>query len=183
MRVIFFLFTLFVLLLAEFIIGTFGIYLPLAWMGFFYFAAAKYSYKLLFPTGILGSMITDTIIYHRLAMPDLFMFSVTMYAVWRYGDILRKSFRYGGLFGVFAVFAGYVLQFAAALTVHDFSWSSFTDTAAIMVTALPFGYFIQMLIIILLDFMQKKMRFENSFVITDKENRPTIYRRRRFADD
>ena len=183
MRVIFFLFTLFVLLLAEFIIGTFGIYLPLAWMGFFYFAAAKYNYKLLFLTGILGSMITDTIIYHRLAMPDLFMFSVTMYTVWRYGDILRKSSRIGGLFGISAILSGYILQFAASLTAAGFSWSNFTDTAAVMVTALPFGYFIQMLIIILLDFMQKKMRFESSFVQENKKGNTTIYRRRRFADD
>ena len=32
--------TLFALLLIELYIGTYGIYLPLAWMGFFYFFEA-----------------------------------------------------------------------------------------------------------------------------------------------
>ena len=183
MRIMFFFFTLFILLLAELSIGTAGIYLPLAWMGFFYFAAIKYSYKLIFPTGIIGSITVDLILYHRMLMPDLFMFSITMYTVWRYGDILRKSLRTGGLFGILVILAGYILQFAALPAVRNFSWSSFTDTAAIMVTALPFGYFIQMLIIMLLDFMQKKMRFENPFVQIHQENQTTVYRRRRFNDD
>ena len=86
MRIIFFFFTLFILLLAELSIGTIGIYLPLSWMGFFYFAAAKYSYKLIFPTGIIGSIAVDLILYHRLMLPDLFMFSLTVYSVWRYSD-------------------------------------------------------------------------------------------------
>ena len=183
MRIIFFFFTLFILLLAELSIGTIGIYLPLSWMGFFYFAAAKYSYKLIFPTGIIGSIAVDLILYHRLMLPDLFMFSLTVYSVWRYSDILRKSPRLGGLFGIFAVFAGYILQFTSSLYVHNFSWSNFTDTAAVMITLLPFGYFIQIFIIILLDFMQKKMHFESSFVQIYKESSTTVYRRRRFSDE
>lgn len=184
MRIIFFLFIQFILLLAELAAGTAGVYLPLYWMGFFYFACAQYSAKLILPAGFAACFIIDLILFHRTLMPDLFMFLLLLYVRQRYSEILRRSEWYGGLFGICAIFAGYFLQFAAFFTGRDFSFTALINTAALMITAAPFGYLIQTMLIYLLDNMQKKMKFESSFVIQNKDNQSSIYRRsRRFADD
>ncbi len=184
MRVIFFLFVQFILLLAELAAGTAGIYLPLYWMGFFYFACARYSAKLILPLGFINCFIIDLVLFYRTLMPDLFMFLLLLYVRQRYSEFLRRSEWYGGLFGICAIFAGYFLQFASIFTMRDFSFTALINTAALMITAAPFGYLIQVMLIYFLDSMQKKMKFESSFVVQSKENQNSIYRRnRRFTDD
>lgn len=184
MRILFFFFTLFVLLLAELWLGSCGVYLPLYWMGFFYFAMAQYSYRLIVPTGIIMSFVIDFILFSRMALPDIFILCVVLYMVRYHRETLCKSFWTGGIFGIIGVISGYLLQFCAALWVHNFSWQSLTDTAAMMVTMVPFGYFMQVLIIFMFDELQKRMKFESSFVEIRKEKHTSIYRRtRRFADD
>lgn len=183
MRILFFFFTLFILLLAELMIGTQGLYLPLAWMGYFYFFEVNYNRKLLFISGFAGALFADIILYQRILLPDVLILCAVIFTAWRYKEFWRKSIRCGSIFGIYIIIISYMIQFAASLWTQGFSWHALSDKAALMTALIPFGCLLQMFIIFICDTMQKKMKFEGSFVAENKDNNTILYRRRRHHDD
>lgn len=177
MKIFFCIFILFILLLAELYIGTCGSYLPLTWMGYFYFFEADYVKKFLFPLGLTGVLLVDLLLFHRLFMPDFFIFAWIVYIGYKYRDFWRSSVVKGSFFAPLLLIAAYIFQFACSLLQTGFSLERLSADAAFMTLLLPIVFLLQMLLIKVLDFLQMKMRLEASFINIHSEPHRKIYRR------
>lgn len=177
MRIFFLIFILFLLYILELFIGNFGIYLPLAWLGFFYFDTARYHFRTLVGIGIAGVLLTDLILYARYFLPDGLLLIFVMFYSFRYREFWRGAAWRGAFFGPFLLIAAYVLQFAAVWFEHQLTVDEVLNITAMMITLLPIVYLIQFELIILLDFLQKKIKIEQAFVLTRNERDGIFYRR------
>lgn len=178
MKSLFFFFTIFILLLLELYLGTLTLYIPLMWMGFFYFAVCRYPAKLLLISGLILAIILDTVLYQRLWMPDIFIFAGIFYMSWRYRDFWSLSIWSGGVHGCCLMISAYTIQTLFAAFSHGFSGIELVNSASQMTALMPIAFLLQTMLIFVTDKIQKKLRFEKCFV-ADRMNDPiSIYRRR-----
>lgn len=178
MKTLFFFFTVFILLLFELWLGTLTFYVPMMWMGFFYFAVCRYSFKMLMTAGVITAIIMDIVLYQRLWMPDFFIFCGVFYMAWRYRDFWYMSIWSGGVHGCWLVISAYVIQTLFSAFSHGFSVAGLVDSAAQMTALLPIGFLFQAFLIYGMDKIQKKLRFEKYFVAERQNDTINIYRRR-----
>ena len=178
MKTLFFFFTIFLLLIFELWLGSLSLYMPFMWMGFFYFAICRYPSKLLTVTGVIAVILLDLILYRRLWLPDFFVAGTVCYLVWRFRNFWQQSIWSGGLAGILLVLFAYTIQFIACAFSHGFSVMHLTDSAAQMTALLPPGFLLQTFLIYIADKVQKKLRFEQFFVVDKQSNSISIYRRR-----
>lgn len=178
MRIFFCIFILFALLLIELYIGTSGIYLPLAWMGFFYFFEADYLKQILLPFALICILLVDLLLFHRILLPDFFIFVWLLYYGQKYKDFWRSSIIKGSFFAPVLLVFSYAMQFTASLLLTGFSVKRLSADAALMIALLPFAFLLQMLLIKTFDFLQMKMRLEVPFIVKHIAHHPRIYRRR-----
>ena len=178
MRIFFCIFTLFSLLLIELYIGTYGIYLPLAWMGFFYFFEADYLKQFLLPFALIGVLLVDLLLFHRILLPDFFIFVWLLYYGQKHKDFWRSSIIRGSLFAPVLLVVAYTVQFVSSLLLVGFSVKRLSADAALMTALLPFAFLLQMRLIKIFDFLQMNMRLELPFIVKHIAHHPRIYRRR-----
>ena len=169
MRIFFAVFVLFLLLIPELWIGSCGVYLPLAWMGFFYFDNAGYPRGFLLLTGMVGALTVDLVLFRRMFMPDIFLLFAVMFLAMRYREFWRGSIWRGGIFAFLLLPLSYIVQFLSALFFDSFSWGSFSAMAAQMTALSPVGFILLAGLAVLLDFIQKKMQLNSPFVV-EKDN-------------
>lgn len=182
MKTLFFFFTIFVLLLFELWLGALSIYMPLLWMGFFYFAVSRYPFRLLLSSGFCAAILLDVILFQRIFCPDILIFGAVFYMSYFYRDFWSSSIWSGGINGCLLILAAYFVQFLFAAARHGFSLEFTVDTASQMTALLPIGFLIQTFLIFMLDKICKKLHFDKSFVVQRQNDPISIYRRKREYD-
>lgn len=182
MKIFFSFFILFILLVLELWAGTIGIYLPLAWMGFFYFFCAGFKKSFLFMCGLTGALICDLLLFHRILLPDVCLLILTIYFSWRYNEFWRKSILRGGIFAFILLPSAYIFQFISSLWTQNFSWQQLSDTAAHITALVPLCFCILCFEIYTLDILLKKLKLNTAFVVQFTENHFSLYHRGRKRD-
>ncbi len=177
MKILFMLFTLFILLVMEMLIGNMGFYIPLTWLGVFYFLTAKFNRNVLLVLSIAGALAVDLLLYNRLYIPNILIMVSVFYYSSKCDDIWRFSPWRGGIFAPVILWTGYILLFLAALPHTFFSWSNLFSGLAAMITFTPLVYLFLTLLIFVGDKMQKKMKFDSLFVANRQEQEVGIYRK------
>ena len=177
MRILFAVFTVFLLLIPELLLGTCGIYFPLAWMGFFYFNNAPYPGKFIKILGFSGALLVDSVLFHRVYLPDVLIFLFILFFSVRYREFWRGSVWHCGFFAFLLLPLSYGLQFISDGAANGFTWEQFAASAAQMTVLAPFGFMILVLLTAMLDMMQKKFKMNSAFVLANDDIKNAVYRK------